>query len=282
MIKDKKLRETGIRSEAIIVNLEVEKFNYKTNGMCYVVCKELENDKRPKTYKSSLMSYDYCVKKCPIGSFVPVYVERENSRHYFIDTECAYVDEKKFKKVCKDKKLEKLIEANRMITFENSHPEEVPLLDGWMLTVFGFLLLLLAIFQSRDFWVHSTPLGICAIFCVLIGVFVIIRQKARLRKASALIKNGIKYQATLQDIKRRDIYKGWGRHIVRHKLYFTAKNPINGKEESFKQESCEPKIRKECVESGVVDIYVDPNKPKNTFMDFSSCVLKIERKYGIF
>lgn len=66
------------------------------------------------------------------------------------------------------------------------------------------------------------------------------------------------------------------RRRVGHDLWFTAENPVTGKKETFHHWTGDPRIRKERVESGVVDIYVDPEKPKDTFMNVSSCVLKLK------
>lgn len=267
------LRYTGIRKNVIVTDFE---FEGHKDGLGYIVCQELENTRKPKTYKSSLISYDYCVKKCPIGSFVPVYVDSKDSGHYFMDTEYAYEDKEEFQKKCEDKKLKKIVETNHVITFEKEHPEETSLMDGWIMTIAGLVLLLIAIFEVIVLREAFPFIGIIAMFLLFIGVFVMLRQKARLRKASRLVRTGLKYQARLQNIKRKDFYGVRGHHSISHKLYFIAQNPITGKEERFKQATFEAKVRKECVESGVVDVYVDPNKPKSTFMDFSSCVLKLK------
>ena len=277
--KSEDLRSTGIRKDAIVVDLVVDPTN-QSNSFGHVVCQEAGVSENPKMYNSFLMNYNYCVKKCPIGSLIPVYVDPQDPDHYFVDVDCAYTDEEQLQEICEDTNLEDVIEDNRVITFETCHPEYQSSSSGWTFVGVGVIILYFLIVSNKPKMGVSQIVGILlfALFgCVFlyVGISSIYQQK-RKKKLSVLVVTGMKYQATLEDIVRHDVEKKQGKDLVRHVLYFKAVNPITGEEEKFHEETFDPRIRKERVESGVVDVYVDPNKPKDTFLYFSSCVLKLK------
>lgn len=85
----------------------------------------------------------------------------------------------------------------------------------------------------------------------------------------------MKFEASLHELTRISKEKN-GRKRRGYRIWFKANNPITGAEETFIINSYNPRIQKDRVESGVMDVYVNLEKPKDTFMDASSCVLKLK------
>ena len=90
----------------------------------------------------------------------------------------------------------------------------------------------------------------------------------------------MRFQANLCRVERnndsRKRASGTRTSIRAYDLYFSGQNPITGKEEKFRYHTRVQRITEDRVESGTVNIYVNPKKPEENFMDVSSCVLKLK------
>lgn len=95
--KGEKLRETGIRRDMVVVDLEVDSTSSEQSFGC-VVCQEPEESGNQKLYRSMQLAYNYCIKHCPIGSVVSVYVDSQNPEHYFVDVDSARTDKEQFQR----------------------------------------------------------------------------------------------------------------------------------------------------------------------------------------
>jgi len=271
--KGESLRDTGICKEMVVVDLEVD---HASNGKSFgwVVCQEPCESENPKHYKSMKMAYNYCVKHCPIGSFISVYVDPQNPEHYFVDVDSAHMDKEQLHEMCEGTEIEQTIENNTVITFEQCHPENMKSTAGWIFVGIGLFIFYIVLFgksNSISAYLGFTGMGI---FFLTIGIY-IFYANARLRRLSKLVGSGMKFEASLHELTRISKEKN-GIKQRGYRIWFTAKNPITGEEESFSFESYNPRIREERVESGVVNVYVNPDRPKDTFMDASSCVLKLK------
>lgn len=271
--KGESLRDTGIRREMVVVDLEVD---HTSNGKSFgwVVCQEPDESGNPKHYKSMQMAYNYCVKHCPIGSFILVYVDPKNPEHYFVDVDSAHIDKEQFQEMCEGTEIEQTIENNTVITFEDYHPENKKSTAGWVFVGIGLFIFYIVIFgkgNSISAYLFFSGMGI---FFLTIGIY-ILYANARLRRLSKLVGTGMKFEASLHELVRISKEKNGIKHQG-YRIWFTAQNPITGAEESFSFDSYDPRIREERVESGVVDVYVNPVRAKDTFMDASSCVLKLK------
>lgn len=274
--KGESLRDTGIRKDMVVVDLEVDHGSgANSTWFGWVVCQEPGESEQPKRYKSMQMAYNACVKHCPIGSIVSVYVDSKDPENYFVDVHSARTDQEQIKEMCEGTEIEQTIEDNTVITFKNCHPEKEKPTIGWILCGISLFIFYIVIFgngASIGSYVGFTCMGI--FFLTLGGL--ILYGNAKYRRLSKLVGNGIKFQAALDKVERNDRKDVHDRRKVGHDLWFTAANPITGEKETFHHWTGDPRIRKERVESGVVDVYVDPAKPKDTFMHISSCVLKLK------
>lgn len=271
--KAENLRDTGIRREMVVVNLEVD---HESNGQSYgwVVCQEPGESENPKHYKSIKMAYNYCVRNCPIGSFISVYMDPQDPEHYFVDVDSAHMDKDQLQEMCEGTEIEQEIENSKVITFEHYHPENEKSTAGWVLLGIGLFIFYMVIFGKSDSisaYIFFTCLGI---FFLVMGIGVIYAD-AKMSRLSKLVGSGIKFEASLHELTRISKEKN-GRKRRGYRIWFKANNPITGAEETFIIDSYNPRIQKDRVESGVVDVYVDPEKTKDTFMDASSCVLKLK------
>ena len=271
-----KMRNTGICREMVVVDLEVDP-NSKDFG--YVVCQDPEEQEKPKRYKSIRAVYTYCVKKCPIGSIVPVYFDSQDPEHYFVDVDCARLDKEQLEVMCEGTELEQTIEDNCIITFENCHPEDQESTAGWVFCLIGLGILYVSIFGNTDSLGSRLGFGFIGVFIMAIGIL-IIYGITRQRKLSVLVETGMRFQANLYKVERnndsRKSASGTRKTIRAYDLYFSGQNPVTGKEEKFLHHTRKPKITEDRVESGTVNVYVNPEKPTDIFWDISSCVLRLK------
>lgn len=270
--KGESLRDTGICKEMVVVDLEVD---HASNGKAFgwVVCQEPGESVNPKHYKSMKMAYNYCVKHCSIGSFISVYVDPQNPEHYFVDVDSAHMDKEQLQEMCEGTEIEQTIENNTVITFEQCHPENIKPTGGWIFVGIGLFIFYIVIFGEGGSISEYLGFAGVGILFFAIGIY-IIYEYARQRRLSKLVWSGMKFEASLYDLTRISKENN-GKKWRGYRIKFTAQNPITGAKESFSFESYDPRIREERVESGVVNVYVNPARPKDTFMDASSCVLKL-------
>lgn len=275
-IKKEVLRDTGVRRDMIVVDLEVSAGNTTNEKeFGYVVCREGENSEDEKIYKSLLGNYSYYVSQCPIGSFIPVYIDLQNPENYFVDVDGAYRDKEKFQECYEDTEIEEIIEKNSVITFATRNPESDKSRGAGVFIFIGLLIFYGIIVGKGDSISIYLFFGFMGALMLTIGI-AIIYGNARQSKLSQLVQSGVKFQGNMQSIKRRDT-----RHENRadergYYLVFSGDNPITGKKETFSQYIIDPRLREERVESGTVNLYVNPEKPKDVYMDFSSCVLELK------
>ena len=226
--KGESLRDTGIRKDMVVVDLEVDHGSgANSTWFGWVVCQEPGESEQPKRYKSMQMAYNACVKHCPIGSIVSVYVDSKDPENYFVDVHSARTDQEQIKEMCEGTEIEQTIEDNTVITFKNCHPEKEKPTIGWILCGISLFIFYIVIFgngASIGSYVGFTSMGI--FFLTLGGL--ILYGNAKYRRLSKLVGNGIKFEAALDKVERHDSKNSHGRRRIGHDLWFTAVNPITG------------------------------------------------------
>lgn len=196
-----------------------------------------------------------------------------------VDVDCARLDKEQLKVMSEGTELEQTIENNCIITFEDCHPEDQKSTAGWVFCLIGLGILYVSIFGNTDSLGSRLGFGFFGIFIMAIGIL-IIYGITRQRKLSVLVETGMRFQANLYKVERnndsRKSASGTRTSIRAYDLYFSGQNPVTGKEEKFLHHTRKPKITEDRVESGTVNVYVNPEKPTDIFWDISSCVLKLK------
>ena len=196
-----------------------------------------------------------------------------------VDVDCARLDKEQLKVMSEGTELEQTIEDNCIITFENCHPEDQESTAGWVFCLIGLGILYVSIFGNTDSLGSRLGFGFFGIFIMAIGIL-IIYGITRQRKLSVLVETGMRFQANLYKVERnndsRKSASGTRKTIRAYDLYFSGQNPVTGKEEKFLYHTRKSRITEDRVESGTVNVYVNPEKTTDIFWDISSCVLKLK------
>lgn len=201
-------------------------------------------------------------------------MDPQNPEHYFVDVDSAYTNKEQLQEMCEGTEIEQNIENNTVITFEHYHPENDKSTAGWIFSFIGLFIFYIVIFGNTNS--IGSYLGFTAMGIFFLGTGILIFYgNARQRRLSKLVGSGMKFEASLYKVVRNDNERA-GRDQRAYVLCFNAQNPITGKKENFFIPTSNSRITEDRVESGVVNVYVDPKKPKDTFMDASSCVLKLK------
>lgn len=196
-----------------------------------------------------------------------------------VDVDCARLDKEQLKVMSEGTELEQTIENNCIITFEDCHPEDQKSTAGWVFCLIGLGILYVSIFGNTDSLGSRLGFGFIGVFIMAIGIL-IIYGITRQRKLSVLVETGMRFQANLYKVERNNdsskSASGTRKTIRAYDLYFSGQNPVTGKEEKFLHHTRKPKITEDRVESGTVNVYVNPEKPTDIFWDISSCVLRLK------
>ena len=196
-----------------------------------------------------------------------------------VDVDCARLDKEQLKVMSEGTELEQTIENNCIITFEDCHPEDQKSTAGWVFCLIGLGILYVSIFGNTDSLGSRLGFGFIGVFIMAIGIL-IIYGITRQRKLSVLVETGMRFQANLYKVERnndsRKSASGTRTSIRAYDLYFSGQNPVTGKEEKFLYHTRKSRITEDRVESGTVNVYVNPEKTTDIFWDISSCVLKLK------